>query len=134
MSFVLSAAKDLIAACNRPEVLPCAQDDKRRAWRPAVRQGRISLPLPAAGWRLLPIDDRMPRRLVGLPALARFGDRGLVAAVEQLEAALVVADLPGLRTIGDEQELRTVGILVEMRQPHRLAVGLAILGGAVRQE
>ncbi len=37
ISVVLSTAKDLIAACNRHEILRFAQDDMRRAWRPAVR-------------------------------------------------------------------------------------------------
>src|ERR1700755_2330917 len=81
----------------------------RGAALPALR-----LLLPAAARRLLPIDDGVPRRLVCLPALARFGHGRLVAAVEQFEAALVVADLFRPRAVGDEEELRTVGILVEM--------------------
>jgi len=35
---VLSVAKDPIAACYRHEILRFAQDDRKRAWRPAVRQ------------------------------------------------------------------------------------------------
>src|ERR671919_2729085 len=53
----------------------------------------LRLLLPAAGGRLLPVHHRVARRLVRLPAFARFGDGGVVAAVEQFEAALVVADL-----------------------------------------
>ena len=105
-----------------------------RRGRRLLAPRRLSSPSrPPSRWRLLPVDDGVAG-LVGLPALARVGDGIVVAAVEQLEAALVVGHALRLRAVGDEQEGGAVGILVEMRQPHRLAVGLAVLGRAMRQE
>src|SRR5262245_36564449 len=100
--------------------------------KPSSLQSRLLS--PAAGRGLLPIDNRVARRLIGLPALTRFGNGGLIAAVEQLEAALVVADPLGASTVGDEQEGGAVGILVEMGEPDRLALGLAVRSEAHKSE
>src|SRR5947207_11032287 len=114
----------------------------RRTWRSALHDAPLewrapsasALLLPPAIGGLLPIDDGMACRLVGLPALARFGDGCLVATIEQLEAALVIGHAFGASAVGDEQESRAVWILVEVREPDRLAVGVAVPGGAMRQE
>src|SRR4029077_16318618 len=87
----------------------------------SAREASLGLFLPAAARCLLPIDDRVACRLVGLPARARFDDRGLVAAVEQLEAALVVGHTFRSCMVGDEQEAGAVWILVDRRQPYRIA-------------
>ena len=68
-------------------------------------RARLGLLLPAAARRLLPVDDGVARRLVGLPALARLGDSRLVATVEQFEAALVVGHLFRSRVVGTIEEL-----------------------------
>src|SRR6187397_1139734 len=86
----------------------------------------LRLLLPSARGGLLPIGQRVAGCLVGLPALAAVDHCGVVAAVKQLEAALVVGQPVRAGAIGDEQEGGAVGVLVEMGEPHGLAVGLAV--------
>ena len=42
-SVILSAAKDLIAACNRHEILRCAQDDNSAHPQPATNVAAINV-------------------------------------------------------------------------------------------
>ena len=117
-----------------PADRPAAAPARRRRLAGHAGGDGLGLLLPAARRRLLPVDDacgRPPCR----PSSARgVGDGVLVAAVEQFEAALVVGDPVRARAIGDEQERGAVGVLVEMGQPDRLALGLAVARRAVRQE
>src|SRR5712671_2876119 len=94
-------------------------------------QRGLGLLLPAARRRLLPVDDGVACCFIGLPALAGRRQSIVIAAIEQFETALVVGNALRLRTVCNEQERGAVGIFIEMRQPHRLARGLAVLGGAV---
>ena len=70
---------------------------------------------------------------VGFPPPPGGVDGGRVAAVEQFEAALIVADVRGSRAVGEEQELGPVGVIIRGRQPYRLVLGRAVLFGAVGQ-
>ena len=69
---------------------------------------------------------------VGLPPAPGGVDGGRVAAVEKLEAALIVADALRRRAVGEEQELSPVEIVVRGRQPYRLVLSVAVLLVAVR--
>src|SRR5260370_29059133 len=118
---------------------PLIRQARLRSARPLqLNSSRASRALgflfPAAARRLLPIDHRMSRRLISLPALAGVGDGGLITAVEHVEAALVVAHSHRPRPVGDEQEARAIGVLLQMGEPYRLAVGLAGPRRAVPQE
>src|SRR6478735_7050294 len=98
--------------CRRLTTTEGSETRKAKELHPA-----LSLLLPATGLGLLPVGHGVACRLVSLPAVARVGDGGVVPAVEQFEAALVIADLLRLRPIGHEEEGRAVRILVEVSEP-----------------
>jgi hypothetical protein len=68
------------------------------------------------------------------PAAARRFDRRGVAAVEQVAAAGKGTEIVGLDPVHQYQHRRAVRVVVALRQPDRLRRGIAVAGGAVRQE
>ena len=65
---------------------------------------------------------------------AGFSDGGLVAAVEQGEAAGIIAERVRGRAVGQEQEGRAVRVFLDGGQPDRLFFGVAVGRRAVGQE
>src|SRR5690606_29509537 len=94
----------------------------------------LRLLLPAAVRRLLPVRDRVAAALELLPAGAGARQRLGIGAVEQEHDAFVAAEIGRLGTVGKEADRRAVGIVSALRQPHRLLLGPAVGGGAVREE
>ena len=68
------------------------------------------------------------------PAAAGVGDRRLVLAVEQQQAALEGFRPVVLGTVDENQHRRRVGVFLRRRQEDRLRGRVAVPGGAVGQE
>src|SRR5690242_351947 len=108
-----------------------APSDKRSAGAKWAQALRLLLPATLA---LLPIGHRVAGALVVRPALARVGDALGVVAVEQLEAAFVLRELPCRGAVGEHEDAGAVRILVVDREPDRLLGGVAVGLAAMRQE
>ncbi len=72
--------------------------------------------------------------LEALPACPRGLDRGLVVAVEQVEAAHEAIEIAGLDAVDKDQKRGAVGIFFRRRQVDRLRLGVAVARRAVGQE
>ncbi len=72
--------------------------------------------------------------LEAAPLFARGRERGLVVAVEQHRAELVVVEAPAHRAVGQEQDLGTVRPLVLVGEPDRLERAVVRAGSEERVE
>src|SRR5690349_19579608 len=99
-------------------------------YRPEAPRTRPCSPLrlflPASVLVLLVIDEAVPRLLIGGPALPAGRDRGVVLAIQHLDAELEAGNRARLRAIRQEQHGGVIGVLVLIGQPDRLALGTAV--------
>src|SRR5437762_12690063 len=97
-----------------------------------MRRAEASGLLFPAGGRLLPIRQRVAGSLGAAPTAARRLDRGLVVAVEHVDAAAELCHLLGFDALGEEHDCRAVGVLGPAAEPNWLRRRVAVAPGAVR--
>src|SRR2546429_605386 len=99
-----------------------------------MRRAEASGLLFPAGGGLLPISQRVAGSLGAAPTAARRLDRGLVVAVEHVDAAGELGLVLGFDAIDEEQDRRAVGVLGPVTEPDWLRRRVAVAPGAVRQK
>src|SRR5437763_7360679 len=99
-----------------------------------MRRAEASGLLFPAGGGLLPISRRVAGSLGAAPTAARRLDRGLVVAVEHVDAAGELGHVLGFDAIDEEQDRRAVGVLGPVTEPDWLRRRVAVAPRAVRQK
>src|SRR5205085_11426051 len=98
-----------------------------------MRRAEASGLLFPAGGGLLPIGQRVAGSLGAAPTAARRLDRGLVVAVEHVDAAGELGDVRGFDAIDEEQDRRAVRVPGPVAEPDRPSRRVAVAPRAARQ-